>query len=128
MADTGELIEPDAIDFDELPLPVLDERGDVIGIASNVWPEGNGWAAGGLVAGLEPGDYRVGVYLDQRRVIEDGDITRLTRGVLRSITVLAGPDGQPSFSQASIRVGETPGQMNLTKVRPPAHEVLTYPE
>ena len=127
VSDLGQLVEPDAIDFD-LPVPVLDERGRVIGIARSIKMDSDAWTADGIVTGLQPGEYSVVVQVDRPRWSPQGEVDHLKRGDLTAITVLTGDGrGSATFPQAQIRVSEAPGHMNLSRVHPPAHMVVSYP-
>lgn len=118
LSDTGQLVEPDALSVEDLPLELLDEQGNTIGLVRGVQETDEGWRAQGRVRGLELGEYAVAPTVEKLVRDERGEVTHILSGVITGVTVLTSPGREPSFPGSRIRVGDHPAT--------PAVEVHSY--
>lgn len=108
----GQVIDDDAIDVDLPGLPVYNERGELIGVATPR-RESDGWHVHGRVRQLIPGEYGVVPQIDLEHVSYEGDLRRTTRGILKSVTVVISPGRPPAFPQARITVTDRRVHLDL---------------
>lgn len=126
-----QLLEDDAVDVDDLPLPVHDERGELVGLATTIRRaadvDGQGlWTGSGILKGVAPGEYRVIPDLEVLRCDDEPELRRITRARLRGLTVVSMSDRSATWDQCHILVTSRRATMDLSRVRRPA-EVVSYP-
>lgn len=126
----GKILEGDGVDVAQLPLPVFDEQERLIGMARTVRREqGNEWSAAGLLAGLQPGEYRIAPRVHTIEQVYTGDRLRIYRSLVRGLTVLTTAGRESSFgAETRIVVSEGRGWMDLSEIRDRQEpvEVFTY--
>lgn len=111
----GQVIDEDAIDVHRFALPVLNERDQLVGVAT-ARRENDGWHVHGRVRQFTPGEYGVIPHIEHEQVSYEGDLRRTTRGVLDSVTVVSGTGREPSFPQARITVFDRRVHLDLASL------------